>query len=45
MLGKKINSDAQIKPQELNYIKEKRILVRFNPNKKREREKERENDQ
>lgn len=35
MLGKKINSDAQIKPQELNYIKEKRILVRFNPNKKK----------
>lgn len=30
----KINSDAQIRPQELNYIKEKGILVRFNPNKK-----------
>lgn len=49
MLGKKeekkINSDAQIKPQELNYIKEKRILVRFNPNKKNRREAEKENDQ
>lgn len=32
----KINSDAQIKPQELNYIKEKkRILVRFNQKKKK----------
>lgn len=53
MLGKKeeekkINSDAQIKPQELNYIKEKRILVRFNPNKKNLKnggEAEKENDQ
>lgn len=35
MLGKKINSDAQIRPQELNYIKEKRTLVRFNPNNKK----------
>lgn len=31
----KINSDAQIRPQELNYIKEKRTLVRFNPNNKK----------
>lgn len=30
---RKINCDAQIKPQELNYIKEKGILVRCYPNK------------
>lgn len=36
--GKKINSDMRIVPQELNYIKEKRILVKFHPNKKKKKE-------
>lgn len=30
-----MKSDGRIRPQELNYIKEKRILVRFHPNKKK----------
>lgn len=40
-----MKSDGRIRPQELNYIKEKGILVRFHPNKKKERESQRENDQ